>query len=264
MKLSTKLKQILTKLLKYLEVDFKKCLSWFIVEYLKLNLKGVKMKIDLTEIYKGLKAWRHERGITAESQKKDYLVNVMREFGKLSQALRDYEKIKNGERVLRAGIFDIKSTLGEMTIFEGTTKGELEISLEKVEHEIIDALCNISVFTINAGTDIPCSVKRTEIEWKKSSLDADYILKQMIEKCAEFSHFEWVDIPSFNIILANCAYLCEHYGFDFQIAMDETIKEISSRTGAYDENAKKWVKDESDEAKAKWYKANYELARIKQ
>ena len=42
MKLSTKLKQILTKLLKYLEFDFKKCLSWFIVEYLKLNLKGVK------------------------------------------------------------------------------------------------------------------------------------------------------------------------------------------------------------------------------
>ena len=46
--------------------------------------------------------------------------------------------------------------------------------------------------------------------------------------------------------------------------MDETIKEISSRTGVYDENAKKWVKDESDEAKAKWYQANYELARIKQ
>ena len=28
------------------------------------------MKIDLTEIYKGLKEWRHERGITLESQKK--------------------------------------------------------------------------------------------------------------------------------------------------------------------------------------------------
>ena len=39
-------------------------------------------------------------------------------------------------------------------------------------------------------------------------------------------------------------------------------KEISSRTGSYDENAKKWVKDESDEARAKWYQANYELARI--
>ena len=27
------------------------------------------MKIDLTEIYKGLDEWRAERGITAESQK---------------------------------------------------------------------------------------------------------------------------------------------------------------------------------------------------
>ena len=61
-----------------------------------------------------------------------------------------------------------------------------------------------------------------------------------------------------------CADICEHYGFDFQIAMDETIKEISSRTGTSDKASKKWVKDESDEAKAKWYQANYELARIKQ
>ena len=222
------------------------------------------MKIDLTEIYKGLKAWRHERDVTLESQKKDYLANVMREFGKLSQALRDYEKIKNGESVTRAGIFDIKSTLGEMVIFEGTTKGELEISLEKVEHEIVDALCNISVFTINAGTDIPCSVKRTEIELKKSSLDADYILKQLVERCAGFSYFDsWNEASAFNIILANCAYLCEQYGYNFQVAMLETIKELSSRTGAYDEKAKKWVKDTSDEAKAKWYKANYELARLK-
>ena len=44
--------------------------------------------------------------------------------------------------------------------------------------------------------------------------------------------------------------------------MLETIKEISSRTGAYDENAKKWVKDTSDEARAKWYKPDYERARL--
>ena len=197
------------------------------------------MKIDLTEIYKGLDEWRAERGITAESQKAGYLVNVMEELGELATALREYERFSKPSYPYQK-------------------------NKKYAEHGIIDALCDISVFTINAGADIPCEFKRTEIEWKKSSLDADYILKQMIEKCAEFSHFEWVDIPSFNIILANCAYLCEHYGFDFQIAMDETIKEISSRTGAYDENAKKWVKDESDEAKAKWYQADYELARIAQ
>ena len=206
------------------------------------------MKIDLTEIYKGLDEWRAERGITAESQKAGYIINIMEELGELASALRDYEKFSKT---------DLAYNLPDDLAYYDTVK-------KVAEHEIIDALCDISVFTINAGADIPCEFKRTEIEWKKSSLDADYILKQMIEKCAEFSHFEWVDIPSFNIILANCAYLCEHYGFDFQIAMDETIKEISSRTGAYDENAKKWVKDESDEARAKWHKADYEKARIAQ
>ena len=197
------------------------------------------MKIDLTEIYKGLAEWRAERGITAESQKAGYIINIMEELGELATALREYERFSKPSYPYQK-------------------------NKKYAEHGIIDALCDIAIFTINAGADIPCEFKRTEIEWKKSSLDADYILKQMIEKCAEFSHFEWVDIPSFNIILANCAYLCEHYGFDFQIAMDETIKEISSRTGAYDENAKKWVKNESDEARAKWHKADYEKARIEQ
>lgn len=222
------------------------------------------MKIKLNEIYSQLEAWRDERKITPQSQKEGYIINIMEEFGELAQALRDYEKIKKGGSVIRAGTFDIKSTLGEMIIFEGTTKGEIEITLEKAEHEIIDALCDIAIFTINAGADISSSVKRTELEFKKSSLDGDYILKQMVEKCALLSYFEWGEASAFNIILINCAYLCEHYGFNFELAMLETIKEISSRTGSYNEATKKWEKDLSDEAKAKWYKADYEKARIKQ
>ena len=195
------------------------------------------MKIDLTEIYKGLDEWRAERGITAESQKAGYLVNVMEEFGELASALREYERFSKPSYPYQK-------------------------NKKYAEHGIIDAICDIAVFTINAWADIPCELKRTEIELRKSSLDADYILKQMVEKCTRFSYFEWGEASAFNIILINCAYLCEHYGFNFQIAMDETIKEISSRTGAYDEKAKKWVKDASDEARAKWYQANYELARI--
>ena len=195
------------------------------------------MKINLTEIYAKLEAWRAERRITAESQRQGYLRNIMEELGELAAALRVYEK-------------------SSVTKQDATKK-------QKAEHEIIDALCDIAVFTINAGVHIPCELKRTKIELKKSSLNADYILKQMVENCAEFSYFEWVEEKCFNIILANCAYLCEHYGYNFELAMLETIKEISSRTGSYDEKAKKWIKDESDEARAKWYKADYEKAKIK-
>ena len=196
------------------------------------------MKIDLTEIYAKLEAWRAERKITAESQRQGYLRNIMEELGELAAGLRDYASWSK---------CDLRFC---------------QIHKEMAERLIVDAICDIAVLTINAGAGIPSCVKRTEIEFKKSSLDADYILKQMVEKCAEFSYFDWGEASAFNIILINCTYLCEHYGFNFQIAMDETIKEISSRTGAYDENAKKWVKDTSEAAKSKWYQANYELARI--
>ena len=49
------------------------------------------MKIDLTEIYKGLDEWRAERGITAESQRQGYLRNIMEELGELAVGLRDYD-----------------------------------------------------------------------------------------------------------------------------------------------------------------------------
>ena len=195
------------------------------------------MKIDLTEIYKGLDEWRAERGITAESQKAGYLVNVMEEFGELATALRDYEKLSKAD----LACYD---------------------TVKKVaEHEIIDALCDISVFTINAGADLPRAVKPLIIETKREFSVADIFVEiaDFIRVDVKGSHFNYYD---FALILKYCASVCEQYGFDFKIAMDETIKEISSRTGAYDENAKKWVKDESDEAKAKWYQADYETARI--
>lgn len=197
------------------------------------------MKINLTEIYKGLDKWRAERKITAESQRQGYLRNIMEELGELAAGLRDYASWSK---------CDLRFC---------------QIHKEMAERLIVDAICDIAVLTINAGVHIPCELKRTEIEFKKSSFDADYILKQMVEKCAEFSYFDWGEQKCFNIILINCAYLCEHYGFNFEIAMLETIKEISSRTGSYNEATKKWEKDLSDEAQAKWYSANYELARIK-
>ena len=197
------------------------------------------MKIDLTEIYKGLDEWREERGITAESQKAGYLVNVMEELGELASALRDYEKF---------------SVTGQ----DATKK-------QKAEYEIIDALCDISVFTINVGADINCNEKLESINTTTQTTRCNSSLGFLLSECGNFDYYgKLSSYVCFNQILLSCAKLCEQYGFNFEIAMLETIKEISSRTGAYDENAKKWVKDESDEARAKWYKANYELARIAQ
>lgn len=194
------------------------------------------MKINLNEIYAQLKAWRHERGITAESQKQGYIVNVMEELGELATALREYERF---------------------------SKPSYPYPKNKkyAEHGIIDALCDISVFTINAVADIPYSITPFIIETKREFSVADIFvaIADFIRADNNGDPFNYYD---FALILKYCASVCEQYGFDFQKSMIETIKEISSRTGSYDEVSKKWVKDESDEAKAKWYQADYEKARI--
>ena len=196
------------------------------------------MKIDLTEIYKGLAEWRAERGITAESQKAGYIVNVMEELGELATALREYERFSKPSYPYQK-------------------------NKKYAEHGIIDALCDICVFTINAGADINCNEKLESINTTTQTTRCNSSLSFLLSECGNFDYYgKFSSYVCFNQILLSCAKLCEQYGFNFGLAMLETIKEISSRTGAYDENAKKWVKDESDEARAKWYKANYELARI--
>ena len=196
------------------------------------------MKINLKQIYKGLDEWRAERGITAESQKAGYIINIMEELGELATALREYERFSKPSYPYQK-------------------------NKKYAEHGIIDALCDICVFTINAGADIPCQLRPLIIEHKNEFSVADIFvaIADFIRTDSNGSPFNYYD---FARILRCCASVCEQYGFDFQKSMIETIKEISSRTGAYDEKAKKWVKDESDEARAKWYKADYEKARIAQ
>lgn len=191
------------------------------------------MEIDLTEIYKGLDEWRAERGITAESQKAGYLVNVMEELGELAQARRYYDR----------------ALIDECSYCKAIKK--------KAEHGIIDALCDISVFTINAGADIPCYDKLTRLE-----LEPCLSFHNLLREIAD--HQRLFNSITLCYVLGVCASLCHQYGFNFEIAMLETIKEINSRTGTYNESAKKWVKDTSPEAKAKWYQADYEKARIEQ
>ncbi|MDY5384429.1 MAG: hypothetical protein SPG65_04845 [Campylobacter sp.] len=184
------------------------------------------MKIKLNEIYAQLEAWRAERKITADSQKDGYIINIMEEFGELAAALRDYERF---------------------------SKPSYPYPKNKkyAEHGIIDALCDIAIFTINAGSDI-------RDEYKPLSIDTTNTLSDF--NCL----FLYTSTFDFKKILLNCAVLCEKYGFNFELAMLETIKEISSRTGSYNEATKKWEKDMSNEAQAKWYQADYEKARIEQ
>ena len=126
----------------------------------------------------------------------------------------------------------------------------------KDDNQRIDALCDITVFCVNAmkAYDKEHIKEPESVANIISSVTLGKQLDQITQnKFSKDSLENMIDI---------CYTLATEMGYDFKKAMDETIKEISSRTGSYDEKAKKWIKDESYEAKAKWYRANYELARI--
>jgi hypothetical protein len=53
-------------------------------------------------------------------------------------------------------------------------------------------------------------------------------------------------------------------GYDPAVAMDETLKEINSRTGKFNPETGKWEKFKTPEAMAKWYSADYNQAKINQ
>ena len=195
------------------------------------------MKIDLTEVHKRLEAIRAERRITTESQKKDYIVNVMEKFGELASAIKDYEKYSQPD-------------------------WSYPTDIQEAECEIVRTICDIAVLTLNVGAEVFFRTRVPLIDTSTISQDVNS-LSLLISDCADFECYEnYNSYIHFYNILVDCAELCEQYGFNLQLAMEETVKEISSHTGSYDEDTKKWERDDDWEAQTTWYHADYELARI--
>jgi hypothetical protein len=46
-------------------------------------------------------------------------------------------------------------------------------------------------------------------------------------------------------------------GYDILCVMNEVMLVLESRTGEWNDELGKFIKDESDEAKAKWYEPDY-------
>ena len=173
------------------------------------------MEINLTEIYNQLEAWRAEHKITAEN-KKDYLINVMEEFGEISTSLRLYKK---SERV--------------------NDNHELKCA----KHFMINNICNIAVLTILAADEIPSRKKESTIDTSEVDFEK-FNLNHLIIDCGTFFKYDFTNHYYFNSILKDCAKLCEYYGYNLEQELIKTVKEISSLAGDYNEKARKWIKDE--------------------
>ena len=98
------------------------------------------------------------------------------------------------------------------------------------------------------------------IDWDKNA-QASFIAEELSEFLRAKEHNEEVDALCDMIVFATNALRL--LGYDPNIAMEETLKEISSRIGAFNEKTGKWEKFKTPEAIALWYSANYDNAKIK-
>lgn len=177
-----------------------------------------------------LKQWRDERHLTVESQRDGLMGNLCEEMAEYYRATNKSEKI--------------------------------------------DALCDIYVFCMNSlGGDLKFTRNNFEEINKQlpsmnyAALSCRFFLLESIEsKLKELKVGKALFIDGLNhylyVFMRNVEKEATEMSYDFYQCMLETIEEISSRTGHYDENIHKFVKDRSPEAVTKWYKADYSKCKI--
>ena len=183
-----------------------------------ISMDDNKVAFNLLDIYKHLELWRKEKQIVLEDEKTDYLCNVMKELGKLSDGIKDRNKNLIRQKLLLKDYCSIRQ------------KEEINLKIQQAEHKIIDALCSISVLTINAGADVNYEKRITKIE--------DYVLlsnrtyETLLNACGNFAMSFRAD--ALNGVLRTCAVLCYKLGFNYELAMLEKISSLGNNLTRYE------------------------------
>lgn len=142
--------------------------------------------------------------------------------------------------------------------------------------DIIDALADINVFCIgeiykydkNAAAVLGSghisdwfdvsrpgiSIDLKECNEESYTAECTFLLGKFLEADKEAGKVRAIaDIVKLTMFEINSM------GYDCDKVMDQVMIEIGSRTGAYSEATKKWQKDKSTAAKAKWKSADYTI-----
>lgn len=84
----------------------------------------------------------------------------------------------------------------------------------------------------------------------------DYMLEEALAMGATATVDEKVDALNDDTVF-NTGFV-HRFGYNPSLTLHETVLEIESRTGDFDVVSGKWIKDESEDAKAIWYTARYD------
>lgn len=174
-----------------------------------------------------LKQWRDERHLTVESQRDGLMGNLCEEMAEYYRATNESEKI---------------DALCDMYVFcMNSLDGDLKDTIDDLEIKLFSELFNLKCCKLILISDIENKLQKLKVE-------------KIIVKTFNIALY---------ILMKNLENEVREMKYDFYKCMLETIKEISSRTGHYDENIHKFVKDRTPEAVTKWYKADYAKCKIK-
>lgn len=137
-----------------------------------------------------------------------------------------------------------------------------EVARAKNDDEKVGEICDIAVFAINALIALPNEARfnRGVIEGELKEADLVHATWLLLDDDLRVCEDGWENIYLFDLI-TSCFSVIRALGYYPVAAMNETLKKINSRKGAWDEQIGKWVKDTSEEAKAAWYEPNYALCK---
>ncbi|EAI8168616.1 hypothetical protein CJY68_09355 [Campylobacter coli] len=109
--------------------------------------------------------------------------------------------------------------------------------------ERVDALCDIVIFCFNSfDLEFKEIVKIYDFDATKISI-VD-ITDDLTYTTAKFMRKDFKNFNNIHRLVFNCKHLCNNLGFDFYKCMLETIKDIESRTGYYDKEKSKFIKND--------------------
>lgn len=174
----------------------------------------------IEKIQNALYDWRKERRLDLRGQLAGLYKNIIEELNELKEAKDDCERI---------------DAICDIAVFSFNALGEFKRDLV-ISHYGNKTLESFSQAVKNRANEADGLFREIDefIMVKGFRNDADY-------KMAKDKKYKW-EFLIWEIII-ECWEMCDQLGFDFLKAMDETIKEISSRTGHWDEIQNKFIKD---------------------
>lgn len=131
----------------------------------------------------------------------------------------------------------------------------------KYDYDRIDALCDLTVFSINAINLIDndySNVFSSIYCLQKRDYDISDLIEEILDICRDESHGKY----QFINIIEISKYMIENMNFDYDKCMEETLLEIESRKGALNPDTEKWEKFKDEESMNLWYKADYKSCKL--